>query len=165
MKKGNGKKQTVHIKGPEEKTLCGKQVASATLWAKKSSPAKDHPGLCKKCYALFAKAEPEAPERKTAKKTSKLDTERKPGKRTPVLAAFPNRPAELVVTYKGTTYKATVNPDGTITVDGKTFNSPSRAGKEVIGKEVDGWTFWKYEVPGEGLKKLDTLRKTEEANN
>ena len=51
------------------------------------------------------------------------------------------------------------SPDGTITVDGKTFNSPSRAGKEVIGKEVDGWTFWSYEVEGEGLKKLDTLRK------
>jgi hypothetical protein len=54
---------------------------------------------------------------------------------------------------------STVNDDGTITVNGKTFNSPSRAGKEITGREVDGWTFWKYEVPGVGLKKLDTLRK------
>ena len=160
MKKGKTKNQTIHIQGTEQKTLCGKPVASSTLWAKKSAPTKEHPGLCKRCYALFAKAESDAPERKTAKKISEPDEDRKPSKRTPVLAAFPNRPAELVVTYKGTTYKAIVNPDGTITVDGKTFNSPSRAGKEVIGKEVDGWTFWNYEVEGEGLKKLDTLRKS-----
>lgn len=162
MKKGNGKNQTIHVKGPEEKTLCGKPVASATLWAKKSSPTKDHPGLCRKCYALYAKAETKASEPRAKKKVSESGAEKKPGKRTPVLAAFPNRPAELVVTYKGTTYKATVNEDGTITVDGKTFNSPSRAGKELIGKEVDGWTFWSYEVEDEGLKKLDTLRNPEE---
>jgi|GEM_PF-911630 len=160
MKKTNGMKQTIHIKGPEEKTLCGKPVANATLWAKRSSPTKDHPGLCKKCLALFTKAEADAPKPKRKKKASESAAERKPGKRTPVLAAFPNRPDELVVTYKGTTYKATVNPDGTITVDGKMFNSPSRAGKEVIGKEVDGWTFWSFEVEGEGLKKLDSLRKS-----
>jgi hypothetical protein len=163
MKKAQKKNQTIHIQGQEEKTLCGKPVATATLWAKKSSPTKEHAGLCKKCYALLAKAETDAPAPKAKKKASKPDAEKKPGKRTPVLAAFPNRPSELVVTYKGTTYKATVNPDGTITVDGKTFNSPSRAGKEVIGKEVDGWTFWSYEVEGEGLKKLDTLRKSGQA--
>ena len=64
-----------------------------------------------------------------------------------------------MVTYKGTEHKATVNEDGTITVNGKSFNSPSRAGKEITGREVDGWTFWSYEVPGDGLKKLDALRK------
>ena len=159
MKKGKGKNQTIHMSGKDETTLCGKPAASSTLWAKKSAPGKDHPGLCKRCYSLFAKAETDAPAPKAKKRASKPDAEKKPGKRTPVLAAFPDRPSELVVTYKGTTYKATVNPDGTITVDGKTFNSPSRAGKEVIGKEVDGWTFWSYEVEGEGLKKLDTLRK------
>lgn len=160
MKKGKTKNPTIHIPGTEDKTLCGKPAASSTLWAKKSSPTKEHPGLCQKCYALFAKAETDAPVPKAKRKVSKPDAEKKPGKRTPVLAAFPDRPTELVVTYKGTTYKATVNPDGTITVDGKIFNSPSRAGKEVIGKEVDGWTFWSYEVEGEGLKKLDTLRKS-----
>jgi len=159
MKKGKTKTQTIHIQGTELKTLCGKPAASSTLWAKKSSPTKDHPGLCKKCFALFAKTELDASVRKTEKKASKSAAEKKPGKRTPVLASIRNRPEELVVTYKGTTHKATVNPDGTITVNGKTFNSPSRAGKEVTGREVDGWTFWKFEVPGEGLKKLDALRK------
>lgn len=157
MKKGKGKNQTIHIKGPEDKTLCGKPIASSTLWAKKNPPTKEHPGLCKKCYGLFLKAKPDTPQKGVAKKAA--EPEAKKSKRTPGLASIQNRPDELVVTYKGTTHKATVNPDGTITVNGKTFNSPSRAGKEITGREVDGWTFWSYEVEGEGLKKLDTLRK------
>jgi Restriction Enzyme Adenine Methylase Associated/Protein of unknown function (DUF2924) len=92
-------------------------------------------------------------------KAQKTPVEKKNGKRTPALAALAVAPKELVVTYKGTEHKAKVNEDGTITVNGKTFNSPSRAGKEITGREVDGWTFWSYEVPGNGLKKLNMLRK------
>lgn len=95
----------------------------------------------------------------SAAKTTKVAAEKKAGKRTPALASLVVAPKELVVTYKGTEHKATVNDDGTITVNDKTFNSPSRAGKEITGREVDGWTFWSYEVPDGGLKKLDTLRK------
>ena len=95
----------------------------------------------------------------SAAKTTKAEAEKKAGKRTPALASLVVAPKELVVTYKGTEHKATVNEDGTITVNDKTFNSPSRAGKEITGREVDGWTFWSYEIPGGGLKKLDTLRK------
>ena len=161
MKKGKTKNQTIHIPGQEEKTICGKLAASTTLWAKKSPPTKDHPGLCKRCYALFSKAEPDATDHEKTKKSPKTAAERKPGKRTPALASFQNRPDELVVTFKGTFYKASVNPDGTIVVNDKTFNSPSRAGKEITGREVDGWSFWSYEAPGEGFKKLDALRKAD----
>jgi hypothetical protein len=159
MKNGKTKKPTIHLQGPGASTLCGRPAANSTLWAKKTPPTESHEGLCKRCYSLFAKTEPDAPEPMAKKKASEPIVEKKSGKRTPALAVFPNRPTELVVTYKGTAYKATVNPDGTITVNGKIFNSPSRAGKEISGREVDGWTFWSYEVPGEGLKKLDTLRK------
>ena len=162
MKKGKAKKQTIHIQGPGTKTLCGKPVATVSIWAKKTPPAEANENICRRCYALFAKAKQDAPEHKATKKTRKPETEKTTGKRTPGLASIQNRPEELLVTFKGTTYKATVNTDGTITVNGKTFNSPSRAGKEVTGREVDGWSFWSYEVPGEGLKKLDTLRKHHE---
>ncbi len=150
MKKGKGPKRTVHLPGSGGATICGKPMSSSILWSKKNPPAKAHPGLCKKCCAEFLKGKTDATEKEAAQKA---------GKRTPGLAPFQNRPAALVVTYKGATHKATVNPDGTITVNGKTFNSPSRAGKEVTGREVDGWTFWSYEAEGEGLKKLNTLRK------
>ena len=96
---------------------------------------------------------------KKTKAATKTPVEKKNGKRTPALASLKVAPKELVVTYKGTEHKAKVNEDGTITVNGKTFNSPSRAGKEVTGREVDGWTFWSYEVAGAGLKKLNTLRQ------
>jgi hypothetical protein len=95
----------------------------------------------------------------SAAKTTKVAAKKETSKRTPALASLVVAPKELVVTYKGTEHKATVNEDFTITVNGKTFNSPSRAGKEITGREVDGWTFWSYEVPGNGLKKLNALRK------
>ena len=95
----------------------------------------------------------------SAAKTTKAAAEKKAEKRTPALASLDVAPKELVVTYKGVEHKATVNEDGTITINNKTFNSPSRAGKEITGREVDGWTFWSYKVPGNGLKKLNALRK------
>ncbi len=157
MKKKNGQKRTIHLPASETGTLCGKPIATSILWAKKTSPTEAHvewignKRLCRKCYALFAKVDEIAPEKEEKKST-----------RTPGLAAIQNCPAELVVTYKDVTHKATVNPDGTITVNCKTFKSPSRAGKEITGREVDGWTFWSYEAPGEGLKKLNKLRKPAE---
>ena len=109
---------------------------------------------------VMPEAKPKAEKKgKKTKAATKTPVEKKASKRTPVLSSLEVAPKELVVTYKGTEHKATVNPDGTITVNGKTFTSPSRAGKEVTGKEVDGWTFWSYEVPGNGLKKLNTLRQ------
>lgn len=120
--------------------------------AKKKRTTAEKTGTGKK-IARKRKAETSAAE------TTKIAGEKKAGKRTPALASLVVTRKELVVTYKGTEHKATVNPDGTITVNGKTFNSPSRAGKEIAGREVDGWTFWSYEVPGIGLKKLNALRK------
>ncbi len=111
---------------------------------------------------VMPKGKPKAVKKGSGKKSQtakKRPVEKKDSKRTPALASLEVTPKELVVTYKGTEHKATVNTDGTITVNDKTFNSPSRAGKEITGREVDGWTFWSYEVPGDGLKKLDTLRK------
>lgn len=111
---------------------------------------------------VMPKGKPKAVKKSSGKKAQtakKRPVEKKDAKRTPALASFEVAPKELVVTYKGTEHKATVNDDGTITVNDKTFNSPSRAGKEITGREVDGWTFWSYEIPGDGLKKLDTLRK------
>ncbi|GAB4240893.1 MAG: hypothetical protein OHK0028_19200 [Deltaproteobacteria bacterium] len=145
-----------------KKTVCGRQVevngrpqVLLTTDTKKKKGA-----VCRKCMEINDRIERAETAAKAHNGIVPAGTKKaKPAKRTPALSAFPNRPAELVVTYKGTAHRAAVNPDGTITVNGKTFTSPSRAGKEITGREVDGWTFWSYEVEGEGLKKLDTLRK------
>jgi Restriction Enzyme Adenine Methylase Associated/Protein of unknown function (DUF2924) len=109
---------------------------------------------------VMPEAKPKAVKKgKKAKAAIKTPVEKKTAKRTPALAPFQNRPEELVATYKGTEHKATVNEDGTITVNGKTFNSPSRAGKEITGREVDGWTFWSHKKEDGTLEKIDALRK------
>lgn len=44
--------------------------------------------------------------------------------------------------------KATVTADGTLVVNGKEFTTPSGAGREVMNRTVNGWTFWR--LPGGG---------------
>ena len=122
---------------------------------------------------VMPEAKPKAVKKgKKAKATTKKPVEKKAGKRTPALLVLGERmPKTIEAAYKGTVYTASVLADGKVQVNGmdcgddgfrNVFNSPSRAGKAVTGKEVDGWTFWSYEVPGEGLKKLDTMRKETE---
>ena len=75
---------------------------------------------------VMSPAKSKTPKKRAGKKTAtKTPAEMKPSKRTPVLASLEVAPKELVATYKGAPYSATVNPDGTISVNGKTFNSPS----------------------------------------
>jgi len=111
------------------------------------------------------KAGKKGPSKKVQKapKVPKTPVEKKTSKRQPTLLVLGDRmPKFMTATYKGAVHNATVLADGKIYLKDidQTFNSPSRAGKAVTGKEVDGWTFWSYEVPGEGLKKLDTLRQS-----
>jgi len=61
--------------------------------------------------------------------------------------------------YKGKTYTAKVNSEGTILYDGKIYTSPSLAGMAVINRNVNGWLFWKYQNEKGEWVKLDELRK------
>src|SRR4030042_3030416 len=119
-------------------------------------------GRCKARKAGEARTEKvTAKHRKIREAAPAGKKERKPGKRQPALMALGERmPNELRVTFKGKEYLAAVNPDGTILVEGhdEPFNSPSRAGKAITGREVDGWTFWSYVKKDGNLAKLDTLR-------
>jgi hypothetical protein len=79
--------------------------------------------------------------------------------RKPVLAAYIKSPLKLRLTSKGKFYKASVKKDGSISYKGQIYNSPSLAGKAAIGRNVNGWTAWKYQrTPGEWVL-LDNLRK------
>ena len=51
---------------------------------------------------------------------------------------------------------ATVTADGQLEMDGKTYDTPSGAGKEVLGRAVNGWAFWR--LP-EGGKLADVRQK------
>lgn len=65
----------------------------------------------------------------------------------------------LKVTYKGKEYIAQVDADGMIHIDTKVYNSPSLAATHVVGKPMNGWTFWKYQNNDGQWVKIDELRK------
>lgn len=69
------------------------------------------------------------------------------------------QPGPLVSTNGVWPADATLNPDGTITVNGKTFDSPSGAASDVKeGRAANGWDFWA--TPGEARNvTLATYRK------
>ena len=150
------------------KTVCGRpiEVNGRPQVLLTTDPNKKKGTVCGRCRALKAgQARTEkvtAKHRKIREAAPAEKKERKPGKRQPALLALGERmPNELRVTFKGKEDLAAVNPDGTILVEGheQPFNSPSRAGKAVTGREVDGWTFWSYVKKDGNLEKLDTLRK------
>jgi len=79
--------------------------------------------------------------------------------RQPVLAPYVTKRFEIRFRYKGKLYKATVRKDGSVLYKGKTYNSPSTAGRPIIGRSMNGWVTWQYErAPGDWVL-LDTLRK------
>jgi hypothetical protein len=162
--------KTYHLPHGTEssKTLCGRpiEVKGRPQVLLTTNADKKKGTVCGRCKALKAGKERaekvSAKHRKIRQAAPAEKKERKAGKRQPALLGLGERmPNELRVTFKGKEYLAAVNPDGTIFVEGhdEPFNSPSRAGKAVTGREVDGWTFWSYGTADGSLKKLDALRK------
>lgn len=181
MKK-NGKKETRHLVASADATLtiCSRPIGKVLLWAKKGEPKADDATVCGRCKAIKAGREARIVKKHKAirKATKAMASEaikgaakivRSAGKRQPALLILGDRmPEELKVTFKGNTHTAIVYQEagvttgavrGTINVDGMLFNSPSRAGKAVAGREVDGWTFWSYLKADGTREKLDALRK------
>ena len=60
------------------------------------------------------------------------------------LAGVSDRAIALRAQFKGETYRARLRTDGTIRFSGKVYDSPSAAGRAVIGRGCPGWKFWKY---------------------
>ena len=51
--------------------------------------------------------------------------------------------------------RATITASGHLVVDGKTYESPSGAGKAVLKRSINGWWFWRVGSPtGVSLKEL-----------
>ena len=151
------------------KTVCGRsiEVGGRPQVLLTTNAEKKKGTVCGRCKALKAgqaRTEKVTAKHRKTRQAAPTEKERKPGKRQPALLALGKRmPMFLETTYKGHIIRAPVNVDGTISVPigetQQTFNSPSRAGKAVTGREVDGWLFWSYRKPDDTLAKLDTLRK------
>lgn len=60
---------------------------------------------------------------------------------------------EFRSTYKGQVYYGKVE-NGALVVNGKRFNSPSAAAREITNNSVNGWIFWECKMLGENSWKL-----------
>jgi len=61
-------------------------------------------------------------------------------------------------TCKGRRYSGEII-DGALVVNGERYQSPSRAGKALMGYNVNGWHFWQVKLPGSGeWRLLDSFR-------
>lgn len=79
--------------------------------------------------------------------------------RLPVLSKYISTPLMLKAKFKNKTVTARVARNGTIRFAGKTYFSPSLAGKAACNQPCNGWIFWSYErAPGDWVR-LDQLRK------
>jgi len=79
--------------------------------------------------------------------------------RIPTLAPYAIRSFRIRTRVKGKQVRARVLKDGSISLLGKRYNSPSLAAKAVFGNARNGWRNWLYErSPGDWVP-LDTLRK------
>ena len=97
-------------------------------------------------------------------RTSRLKTRRAVSKKRsiekkPSLAGYFDKSVMLKRIYKGKEYVAWVIKDGRINFEGNLYNSPTMAGKAIIGRTVNGWTFWKYKNEKGEWVKLNELRK------
>jgi hypothetical protein len=108
---------------------------------------------------IYQELEELFPRRVLAKKVRALEGSLE--EKRPVLAAFRNRPSRLRGVFKGKKYRARVLRDGTISIKGVRFNSPSMAAYHVIKRKraINGWWFWRYErAPGDWVR-LRELRR------
>lgn len=78
---------------------------------------------------------------------------------TKVLEGLVSRRMQLRGERGDIRYTATLRKDGQISYGGELFASPSMAGRAALGRNVNGWVFWKYRDGKKGWVALDTLRK------
>ena len=74
-------------------------------------------------------------------------------KGTLVLAGLVERRIVLQATYKGTKYRATLRKDGYISYQRKLYESPTGVARVIVGRQINGWHFWRYRnTAGEWVK-------------
>lgn len=65
---------------------------------------------------------------------------------------------ELLSEYLGRRFSALIE-NGSITLDGRRYKTPSKAASAITGTQVNGWKFWKFRNPSTAnWEQLDTLR-------
>jgi hypothetical protein len=76
-----------------------------------------------------------------------------------VLAGLFERRMPLRAKWRNETFHATLRKDGLISFRRKSYRSPTAAARAVVGRTVNGWTFWQYRGPNREWERLARLRR------
>jgi Restriction Enzyme Adenine Methylase Associated len=76
-----------------------------------------------------------------------------------VLAGLFERRTPLRAEWRDETFRATLRMDGFITFRKKSYSSPTAAARAVVGRTVNGWTFWNYRGANRKWERLARLRR------
>ncbi len=76
------------------------------------------------------------------------------------LAGVREKSIRLRAEFKGIKYRALLRPDGTILFQRHAYDSPSAAGRVVIERSCNGWTFWKFQNKDKEWVPLSNMRKS-----
>ncbi|MFC1595592.1 hypothetical protein ACFL3X_01620 [Gemmatimonadota bacterium] len=99
------------------------------------------------------------PQQKTGDKRAQPSKRNTISSHIPPLAQYISEGFEIRASNKGNMYTARVHKNGQICYEGELYNAPSFAGRLLLGRSVNGWTFWKYKNSEGNWVKLDELRK------
>jgi len=75
------------------------------------------------------------------------------------LEPWAHRRFQLRADYKGETYKATVRVNGWIYRQGYLYANPTAAARDIVGRDVNGWHFWKVKNASGEWVPLNSIRK------
>ena len=70
------------------------------------------------------------------------------------------RGKRIYATYKGKDYKAVVQADGRIKLNGVLYDTPSAAGRAVRKLSTNGWAFWRIRSQGRLIRLCDARDET-----
>lgn len=142
----------IHISHPEGNTQAGRFARSANLKPKLKRLLQESVQTI-----LSNKISRPALSKRSSPRRGHISAE-------PPLKGFLLEGTMIRCTYKGRQTEAQIDGQGRITLNGKVFNSPSRAAVSVTNRPMNGWTFWKYQDPNGKWVPLDTLRKNKSAS-
>lgn len=75
------------------------------------------------------------------------------------LAGFSDKSIALRAKYRKRIHRASLRRNGLIRVKRKFYKSPSAAGAAVVGRPVNGWTFWRFRGRDGKWHPLKSIRK------
>lgn len=76
-----------------------------------------------------------------------------------VLEGLVSKRIQLKAEHAGESYKASFLKSGHISYAGEKYDSPTGAARAIVGRNVNGWHFWKFKNGSKGWVKLRYLKK------